>query len=70
MLLPAENYLSEFAIRFIVLGDPATGSQVFRARQLPAEKSLSDIFWLLGKSWAESRVRAMELTAEVGRAKC
>ena len=26
MLLPAENYLSEFAIRFIVLGDPATGS--------------------------------------------
>ena len=30
----------------------------------------ADIFWLLGKSWAESRVRAMELTAEVGRAKC
>ena len=26
MLLPAENSLSEYAIRFIVLGDPATGS--------------------------------------------
>ena len=25
-MLPAENSLSEFAIRFIVLGDPATGS--------------------------------------------
>ena len=40
------------------------------ALQLPADKSLSDIFWLLDKSWAASRVRAMELTAEVGRAKC
>ena len=25
MLLPAENYLSEFAIRFIVLGEPYNG---------------------------------------------
>ena len=28
----------------------------------------ADIFWLLGKSWVESRVMAMELTVEVGRA--
>ena len=26
------------------------------------------IFWLLGKSWVESKVMAMELTVEVGRA--
>ena len=28
----------------------------------------ADLFWLLGKSWVESRVMAMELTVEVGRA--
>ena len=28
----------------------------------------ADMFWLLGKSWVESRVMAMELTVEVGRA--